>query len=575
MSKRARLSEEDAKKAGLTAWETPEGRRWLLKALNPNDVSVVTSGIPTLHSRNISVLNWQGEYAVDVPSNINAAIPNYDSVMFLYQHPLIFGMSAARPNGTMDLRDFVGNLHITRQAVAGGGYKYSIATSAAPTSPISMTRCAQYLNKQVDPVVFNGDRSLAGRRKLFEQLTQKNRIIYGGATIIPTCSSDNDSGTLAVCQQVFSPRKTQIAVAPDVEMDSFTDADFPNTSDLVQNPQMYYGRFRDGAYIPYKMNNPSNTEYVSSETRMTTRAPYFVENISFIGPEVADTADTQGQHDGHTGNLIEHFATCTGPNILNFVASDETQIPLYGLYAVRLYIQLYTGQRGTVELTLAGGVDIARAAVASKMYFTTDAGGAKNLLPFDDALIDENLQIPLTDAAGNIAADLELNGLYLKLPHYISAVNWEKDDEETANLLGCYYNSTDITDDHNVNDPDLIDPSICPYCGNSLVTIHMSGISNTAPIKMLLRFGAEILLVASSAYSPFKFMSPKYDESAIKSYARCIRAMKDAYFANAGSVVGQADYTNKLMTLIESDSVDDLNRTLNQGGGWSGVIGNY
>lgn len=558
MSKRARLTLEEAKKAGLTAWETPEGRRWLLKALNPNDVSVVTSGIPTLHSRNISILNWQGEYSVNVPSNITEAVPTYDTTMFLYQHPLVFGMSATRPNGCLDMRDVNGTFHITRTgAAAPYEYKLSISTSAG--SPISMTRCAQYLNTQVDPVVFNGDKSLAGRRKLFKQLTQKNRIAYGGATIIPTCSSENDSGSLAVCQQVFSPRKTVVETNTNIELDVFMDNDFPNTSDLVQNPQMYYGRYKDGAYIPYKMNDPSAANYVGSEQEVTTRAPYFVKDVAFIGCSAADGA-------ANVGALVEVMGTYGDVTTNNFQVECGT--PLYHLLAIRLYIQSYTGQTSYITLSLGNLPSLA--AGSSAMYYTDDGVTAKAL---STHYIATNLIEGATPAVANIA-ELELNGLYLKLPTVVTQYQWSSATAENANPIGLAWTSMDISSDINA-EAELKRGTICPYNGQSLITVHMSGMSNTAPIKMLLRYGAEILLVASSAYSPFKFMSPKYDESAIKSYARCIRSMKDAYFANAGSVVGQADYTNKLMNLIENDSPEELNRSLNQGGGWTGVVGAY
>lgn len=558
MSKRARLTLEEAKKAGLTAWETPEGRRWLLKSLNPNDVSVVTSGIPTLHSRNISILNWQGEYSVNVPSNITEAIPTYDTTMFLYQHPLIFGMSASRPNGCLDMRDVNGTFHITREN-ANAPYKYKLAISTSAGKPISMTSCSQYLNNQIDPVVFNGDKSLAGRRKLFRQLTQKNRIAYGGATIIPTCSSENDSGSLAVCQQVFSPRKTVIETNTNIELDTFMDNDFPNTSDLVQNPQMYYGRYKDGAYIPYKMNDPSSTNYVGSEQEMTTRAPYFVKDVAFIGCSAADG-------DANVAAIREIMGSYSGVANNNFQVSCGTD--LYHLLGIRLYIQSYTGQTAHVTLTLGNLASLA--AGNSKMFYTDDGVTAKALSTHygATALIEG-----ATPAKANIG-ELELNDLYLKLPTLITNFQWSSATADNSNPIGLAWISMDISSDVNA-EAELKRGTICPYNGQSLITIHMSGVSNTAPIKMLLRYGAEILLVASSAYSPFKFMSPKYDESAIKSYARCIRSMKDAYFANAGSVVGQADYTNKLMNLIENDSPDELNRTLNQGGGWTGVVGAY
>ena len=121
--------EETARKAGLRPYETVEGRKWLMKALNPNDIAVNPTGIPSLHSQNISVLNWQGEYSIDVPSGLSANSPSYDSTMYLYQHPLIFGMSAARQNGCHDLRE-VGEF------VCTFGYK---GTAVAPTGGCSFT----------------------------------------------------------------------------------------------------------------------------------------------------------------------------------------------------------------------------------------------------------------------------------------------------------------------------------------------------------------------------------------------------------------------------------------------------
>jgi len=344
MSKRARLAADDARRAGLHAWETPEGRRWLLKALNPNDVSVATAGIPTLQSRNISVLNWQGEYSVDVPANLSATNPAYDSTMFLYQHPLIFGMSASVPAGCQDMRDFGKYFQISHSGTDGALGTITLTSSSAPSKPISMTRCTQYLNNQIDPEVFNGDSSLAGRRKLFTQLTQKNRIIYGGATIIPTCSAENNSGSLAVCQQVFSPRKSVIETNTNIELNTYLASDFPDTSDLVQNPQMYYGRFQDGAYIPYKMHDPSNNLYVNSEQQIATRSPYFVKEITFIGTTVAD-ADTPTK-------LAEVGVTYSAVSVNQFTATSKVQMAR--CVGVRFYIQTYTGLTGDERVIQAG-----------------------------------------------------------------------------------------------------------------------------------------------------------------------------------------------------------------------------
>ena len=554
MSKRARtaISGEDARRAGLHAWETPEGRRWLLKALNPNDTTVPTNGIPTLQSRNISVLNWQGEYSIDAPENLSSTIPSYDSTLFLYQHPLIFGLSATRPSGCIDASEFDGYFKVEKDAVSG---KIKLSTGSDPIKPISMTRCARYLNQQVDPSVFKGDSSLAGRRVLFQQLTQRNRIIYGGATIIPTCSNQYNSGTLAVSQSVWSPRKSVLGNNNNVDLWTFTDADFPDTTDTVQNPQMYYGRYQDGAYIPYKLNEPAATPYVGSEQQITTRSPYYITDIRFIGGDDSSGSTALKEVEADYSPVTDRS--------FNAVSVEAMEV----CCAIRIYFYTFTGQRGYFNISLGDSAFYGAGTTKSEMVFSSESetAGVYLLNQAPSYYATEDTTITTTTA---VAGDLV--GNYIKLPSEITVWQWNAMDN-LANKPGFWFVSLDISKSVTAT-PDLLNCSLCPYNGQSIVTVHTAGVSNTAPIKMILRFGSEILLVASSPYSPFKFMSPRYDESAIKSYARCIRSMKDAYFANAGSIPGQLDYTNKLMTLIENDSAEDLNRTLNQGGTWLGVV---
>lgn len=554
MSKRSRISDEDARRAGLNAWETPEGRKWLMKALNPNDTTVPTCGIPTLQSRNISVLNWQAEYSVDAPENITSTIPSYDSTLFLYHHPLIFGLSATHPSGCMDMREFDGFFKIENEAAEGGGYIYHLKSAKEPSMPIAQTRCSRFLNKQIDPSVFKGDKSLAGRRKLLEQLTQRNRIIYGGVTLIPTCSNQYNSGSMAVSQSIFNPRRTTLPKDNNVELWTYLNNDFPDTSDTVQNPQMYYGRFQDGAYIPYKMNEPASTPYINSEQQITTRSPYYVTGVSFIGniseavapATTIELEEVEGEWSAVTKKQLDIKSTK----------------PMYGCVGIRLYITLFTGQEATMTITLADQ----KVTQSNIVFSSEDLSNGVTTVSGDPTTIHEDVIIEQASATA-----IELDNKYIKLPESFTAWQWNTDTELLGNPLGTAFLSEDISEDPNAS-ADLKVGTICPYNGSSIITVHMSGVSNTAPIKMLLRYGTEILLVASSPYSPFKFMSPRYDESAIKSYARCIRNMKDAYFANAGSIPGQLDYTNKLMTLIENDSAEDLNRTLNQGGTWYGVV---
>ena len=561
MSKRPRLSSEEAKRAGLNAWETNDGRRWLMKSLNPNDVAITSTGIPSLSSRNISVLNWQGEYTVSVPKNLDATVPNYDATMFLYQHPLIFGMSAARPQGTLDFREFDGRFNIWMDT---NNDKIGIRVGEQDSSaPIALCSCSQYLNKQISPASFGQEDNLDGKVQLFRKLTQKNRICYGGATIIPTCADDDNSGSIAVCQQIFNPRKTVMVTNNDIELDTFQEDDFPDTSDTVQNPQMYYGRFQDGAYIPYKLVDPLTSDYVNSETQVITRAPYFVTAISLLLRDIAvgQVVQVENPEFGKVSSglnakfdVSKYIVTSTNPD-----THVTTKVLNAALLGVRFSIMTFTGQKGYFTMTLA---DLE--AGKNTSFYTTQviaqplvsvARGANTPWIEGSALTVNNYDI-------NFAGD----GVFFKLPKLLTLATIS-DGKELSNPYGLYY----VGQDGAKTATWLNFNPICPYDGTQLVTIHMSGVSNTAPIKMILRYGVEILLTASSIYSPFKFMSPKYDESAIKSYARCIRNMKDAYFANAGSTVGQVDFVNKILNLIETDVPDDL-RVLNQGGQWTGVV---
>lgn len=566
MSKRARLSTEESKRAGLHAWETNDGRRWLMKSLNPNDVAITSTGIPTLASHNISVLNWQGEFTAGVPT-LSANISSYDTTMYLYQHPVIFGMSASRPQGTIDLREAQGRLELTYD-LANKRIVLSIA-EGSNQSDFALSTCKQYLNKQLDPTIFKLSNTVSGRSDLFASLSQKSRICYGGATIIPTCSDENNSGSLAVCQQVFNPRRSVVPNYPSFGLWTYDERDFPDTSDTVQNPQMYYGRYQDGAYVPYKLVNPSDAEYVNSENKIITRAPYYVSKITLIGHRPGDKGIIEIKTGDFNNNTTEDDQV-RGQKFYFDISSymgGTDQDPAYpGIIGVRFYVMLYTGQSGFFTIT-----KVAEKAGLDTPIFTTEDGTTTvstivKVTATDTPYMEGTTLAAATSATAYDFLDSTTVTRFIQMPALITASNTQG-SLDTDNPDGTWYVSQD--DGYSI-DPSYITP-ICPYNGSRLAVIHMSGISSTAPIKMILRYGVEILLTASSIYSPFRFMSPKYDESAIKSYARCIRTMKDAYFANAGSTIGQVDFVNKILNMLETDAPDDL-RVMNQGGQWTGVV---
>ena len=576
-------TEEVAKKAGLTAYETEEGRRWLWKALNPNDTATASVGIPADKTHNISALNYQSQYDIAAPPGVTAAFPSYDVDLYLNHNPVVFGTSVAYPSGTMDLSQ-VGIFQVSvKYNEAGKSYLVQLAPDNAPRKPVGLRTVQQLFNSQIDPRVFSYSNSLASRRLLYSQLTQKAKLTYGGALVIPTCSDLNNGGLITACQQVCEPKVSMVDSANGVYLNSYELNDFPDVEDTIQNPQMYSARFIDGCYMPYKMRDPFNMEYKASEREITNRSPYSVTGVSVLSITTITDANGTAATTASATNFITYqtpMSFVPNTNDTGFVLSatvpapkNSTEvIPKNPVVAFRFDVVNYLGQRGyfyaslnnqftgiaNVKSTVIGG-----AAGTLRDTFDIFKGPVKEGI---SGLHTANFADATWWAKSSIG-----DGNYVRIPEILTAWNTQGTGY-TQNPLGLQWESTDVTVGAGLNSalargtmPDMLEFQMC--------TVHMTGCSSTAPIKLILKIGIEILLSAGSPYSPFKFISPKYDESALKSYLRCTRAMRDAYFANAGGMGGQAEFIKALSDLIESDSAAPLSRVLNQGGNYISLIG--
>lgn len=576
-------TEEVAQKAGLTAYETEEGRRWLWKALNPNDTATASVGVPADKTHNISALNYQSQYDIAAPPGVTAAFPSYDVDLYLNHNPVVFGTSVAYPSGTMDLSQ-VGSFQVSVQASQdGNSYAVKMIPDDAPMKPVGLRTVQQLFNSQIDPRVFSYSNSLASRRLLYSQLTQKAKLTYGGALVIPTCSDLNNGGLITACQQVCEPKVSMVDNANGIYLNSYELNDFPDVEDTIQNPQMYSARFIDGCYMPYKMRDPFNMEYKASEREITNRAPYSVTGVSVLS--VSGLTDTTGVL--ATTAAATNFTTYQTPmtfipnaNDSGFVLSATVPAPVDSadkitknpVLGFRFDVVNYLGQRGYFYLTLNNEYSYVADTVSTVIQGPSHQN--RNTSKIFKGLVVEGVSGIYT---ANFATDTWWtdstigNGDYIRIPEILTA--WDTQGTGyTQNPLGIQWVSTDVTAGAAPNTalargtmPDMLEFQMC--------TVHMTGCSSTAPIKLILKVGIEILLTSGSPYSPFKFISPKYDESALKSYLRCTRAMRDAYFANAGGMGGQAEFIKALSDLIESDSAAPLSRVLNQGGNYVSLIG--
>ena len=598
MSATKRLrADEAARKAGLKATESEEGRKWLWKALNPADPGTAAIGIPTGQSNNISTLNYQSQYDITAPPGVSSAYPSFDCDLYLNHNPVIFGTAISYPSGSMDLSG-VGTFEInTTIDEAKKTVTVKITPDDIPDKPVAMRTVQQLTNSQIDPRAFQYSNSLASKRVLYSQIIQKARLSYGSAHVIPTCSDLNNGGLITACQQVCEPKESMIDETNGIHLLSYNENDFPNIEDTIQNPQMYSARYNDGCYMPYKIRDPFNNDYVSSEREMTCRAPYVVTGVSLL---VADqfgsvaggvfTRTTTANATNYTVRQVPMTLTqATDSTMFTIEATTSTAITegdiaatKSNVLAIRFDVCNLIGQRGYFYVSLN---DESKIDTQSKSYGfsniisnSTSSTSYKQMSNMFNGPFVEGLSGGFS--VGQLKA--ETNGplwqsmfqgkQWFHIPRLITA--WDAQGTGASmNPMGIQWVSVDTTLTSLSSLKALTRGTIPDMLEKQMCTVHMTGVSSTAPIKLIMRIGVEILLTASSLYSPFKYISPEYDESAIKSYLRCTRAMRDAYYANAGGIGGQAEFIRAMTDLVEYGSPLALSRVLNQGGNYVSLIG--
>lgn len=586
-----------ARKAGLKSTESEEGRKWLWKALNPADPGTAAIGIPTGQSNNISTLNYQSQYDITAPPGVSSAYPSFDCDLYLNHNPVIFGTSVAYPSGTMDLSG-VGTFEInTTVDEAKKTVTVKITPDNIPDKPVAIRTVQQLTNSQIDPRAFQYSNSLASKRVLYSQAIQKARLSYGAAHVIPTCSDMNNGGLITACQQVCEPKESMIDETNGIHLLTYNENDFPNIEDTIQNPQMYSARYNDGCYMPYKIRDPFNNDYVSSEREMTCRAPYVVTGVSMLVVDkfgkIAGGVFTKTETTEATNYTVKQV-----PMILT-QATDSTMFTIEGtastastgtvaaykksnVLAIRFDVCNLIGQRGYFYVSLN---DESKSEAESKAY------GFSNIISNDASSttykqLSNMFNGPFAETISGTFAAEQLNAAnngplwqsmfqgkqWFRIPRLITA--WDSQGfGSSQNPVGIQWVSVDTTLTSLSSLKALTRGTIPDMLEKQMCTVHMTGVSSTAPIKLIMRIGVEILLTASSLYSPFKYISPEYDESAIKSYLRCTRAMRDAYYANAGGIGGQAEFIRAMTDLVEYGSPLALSRVLNQGGNYVSLIG--
>lgn len=198
---------------------TPSGADWCIKALHPSDPITEVRGIPDESAVPTTFMNYQSVYTVS-PAAGAAGTWSLDGQ--LIPNPLSFGAAL--------YTDSVGNHAI------------------------------EFVNSQLPTT------SHLARISGFVEDFSRWRLAYASVTIYQDGPDLANQGTVVVCQKPVEPARFNLYCGPDAGSSVgrhhafHLDAnDLPNYNASQGMPNAYFGRSRDGAYIPLKLTRTHQT----------------------------------------------------------------------------------------------------------------------------------------------------------------------------------------------------------------------------------------------------------------------------------------------------------------------------
>lgn len=551
MPKRRKISSSGAITVN-TPYSSNNGGRWLKKALDPADIDVELMGMPDTATNARAVLNYQMQADIPIPDQdtyIPTSVSSYDADLYVFQNPLIYGISVSYPQGTKDpssgtiVCDFI----------------HGKMTLSAGTAPRTVN---VFVNDQIEGSNFYS--KIAN----FTKYCQRYRMIYGGVQGIPACSALFDSGTIEATQQIFSPENSQISDlvknrnindpgipdhllganqagflgnAPNFSFSNdgkiykkqkFNLNDFPDSGNSIQNPAALYCRYKEGVYMPYKIRNPLVHEYLNSEERAVFEAPFVMTNQVYW----AAGLDNSGTQSAISGSCDYDPATRTY-SCLNIPSNDFT-----GCTQMSFFVKCFLKTGVPFWLRITQGAKIKDSNTVSVLGYATSVNPKAISLP------------QLINGYENTA------GVYSTSDYTSNTDNQVTTNYEIWTTVRAF-NATYGTNDEITQYPMYS----LPFYDSNIGVINFKSIGIQASIRLIFRLGFEFMITAGGVYSPFKHKAPKYDARAISSYIKACHNMRDAFHGDAATPEGHLDYTRNI-NAITSSTVS------NAGSSWYGRV---
>jgi hypothetical protein len=574
-------SEARSEVAAATTASTVVGRDWLLKALDPINGKTSVYGMPTSNSGEVVIMNYTSSYDVGPPVyyGADATKDSFDSDVYLFQHPILFGVSHSGKTGTK---------RVTGDTLLTFSY-YPGSSVVDVTLPIGYEPWTSklYLNSQAAGVMPTGSiTNLSDVCDNWAAQSQTYKMIYGGAQCIPTCSAMFNQGSFRVTQQVFHPDSSQAAGgfgysfnpssgedgatrlmtaidrggvnAPSREVETFSREDYPLVENCLSNPRSMTCRFSEGLMVPYRLQNVMDLKSQSSERRVL-----------------------KGYRDGSTYNIYG-IVNADGVSF-NYNANERIWQGSYVNASDPVIFLQCMGNDGYPFLikvnfiNTSGGRD--QQTISTKVHPT--AGSPKTQLvysPNSDPIVNEyyfyegqsskfqsyaaSPVIVGTDSTAGWAAGVAVPGTPTRrFPIAFFAI-------------GQYYNYVNKT---TVQPADYrysaADCAILPFRSDgteNMTTVFIRSISYTASMQLVIRCGYELKVTAGSNLSPFKQLCPAYDRQALQGYIRASRAMRDAFSGFYSTDEGSQQYLAFLSSLLARVAQED--NALIQFGNMGGTV---
>lgn len=507
MSKRVRTLET----LGSLPYTTIDGGKWLKKALDPADIDVEVSGLPDTTTNPCCVLNYQFQGDIPVPhSNTYVAntVQSYDVDFYCFQNPVTLGMSVSRPAGTKNV--IMNSIQIDK------------STNSLRFAPgYSLATVQVFENPQIEGNTKNE------KLESLERYCQRYRMIYGGVQCIPACSALFDSGTIEATQQIFSPETKNITDHLVVKDTHQVDSQGNEIYRHEPDGKVYQCQHYEASDFPDEGSSIQNASALYCRYKEGLYMPYKIRN-----PLVHEYKGSEQR--------VYTEAPC--------VITDQ------------IFFRYNSGTYPNVTYGIAPGIVNAE---TNSVTCGTLSGSPTSILEVN-ILCYTKTGIPFY-----IVLDWETVPDYVRFTEILPVYN----SSSTPAYYHIYGGNWGNNEMMRANDGALVDKNFTvadiPNRESNVGIICFRSIGLQASIRVIFRFGLEMMITAGGVYTPFKHKAPKYDQKALNSYIRAVHNMRDAFLGNAATPEGHALFAAHIAAIAADENGTYVS---NQGSRWYGAV---